>query len=282
MFDGTNLFWVIAAGTMAFRGVSAQAGPIASSRDLSGAVVDSFGVPISYAYVSSANTSATVTNSTGQFTLKVESRNGTVILGARRIGYSPVQMTIRTDSLGGRPVRIEMLPIATQLNRVVVTSNADGYHEDLDKAGYYRRLGRAIDGSFISPREVERRNPSSVTQLLGSATGLRILSGNGKAGKNNIPLGRGGMCAMGLVVDNTNRKYNKPSVESLRPRIPGNNGRSVTALHNPPGGTETFDDMIPPSQVLAIEVYPSASSVPNEFQHHVDGCGLVVVWTKYR
>jgi hypothetical protein len=44
----------------------------------------------------------------------------------------------------------------------------------------------------------------------------------------------------------------------------------------------TLDEIVTPSMIAAIEVYPSATSVPTSLQQHTDGCGLIVAWTRYQ
>jgi hypothetical protein len=88
---------------------------------------------------------------------------------------------------------------------------------------------------------------------------------------------------MGLVIDNQLTLYKAPNPGTIRPGLSAMAGKGSPLYgRTDTGNYDPFDLTIPIGQVKAIEVYPSPSSVPNELAHHVEGCGLIVVWTKYR
>jgi hypothetical protein len=258
----------------------------ASDQFIHGTVRDTKGAPVPFAYVFAAGISA-VTSQSGAFTIKTSGQLpvGTVVT-VRRLGFSPSSVVF-TDSLS-RNIGITLSPLETALATVTVIGKTGDYDEYLDRFGYYRRSAKAVDGTFISDADIIRRNPMHVTQVLRNIAGVRVISRAGKAGQNDFPVGRGGLCALGLVVDNQRVRYHKPSNADLQPRM----ATSMLKGSPPPlandgiisGNTSgSFDEMIGINQVKAIEVYPSAASVPNDLQQHiVDGCGLVVVWTKYQ
>ena len=117
-------------------------------------------------------------------------------------------------------------------------------------------MAKAVEGSFLTDRDIEKRNVMRATQLFQTLPGVRLAPGSGRGGPKggDSPVGRGGRCKLGLVV----------------------NGQLM-----PYGETESFDDLVPIHAVGGIEVYPSAESVPSTLQGYVKGCGLVVVWIKY-
>jgi hypothetical protein len=43
-------------------------------------------------------------------------------------------------------------------------------------------------------------------------------------------------------------------------------------------GYTSLDDMVPPQQVAAIEVYAGVAGAPAQYQSN--GCGVILVWTK--
>lgn len=255
------------------------------TRDIKGQVIDSLGGPIAYAYVYVRGSDvSTISNSAGAFRLRSVFPEGDITIGARRIGYAPMETVI--PNRASADLRIVLQGISTTLSTVEVSGRRNNYDEDLDRAGYYKRMSLGIGGAFITPEVIARRNPVLVTQLLENVSGIRLavassISSREMGGRTNFPLGRGGACAMGLVIDNVRFRYKAPSANDLQPRL-RRSSSSPPPVHNSGGGVaDSFDDMIPIGQVRAIEVYPSAHTVPTEFYRHVSDCGLVVVWTKY-
>jgi hypothetical protein len=120
--------------------------------------------------------------------------------------------------------------------------------------------------------------------MLTDVRSIRVEREYGKRGKRTYVLGRGGICTLGLVIDGQRIETASPGNESVQPRMrtsiaggmPSTQARSSAVI------TESIDDLVPVNMIGAIEVYPSAASVPNEFNHHTDGCGLIVVWTRFR
>jgi hypothetical protein len=47
-------------------------------------------------------------------------------------------------------------------------------------------------------------------------------------------------------------------------------------------GASTIRDLIAPVDIGGVEVYNSGMFVPPEFAMYARGCGVVVLWTKYR
>jgi hypothetical protein len=88
---------------------------------------------------------------------------------------------------------------------------------------------------------------------------------------------------LGVVLDGQRVEIQSPPPEAFQPRIQANvAGRPTFSLQNPSEGNNTsIDELVAASGIKAIEVYPSAASVPTEFQMHAKGCGLIVIWTKY-
>ena len=42
----------------------------------------------------------------------------------------------------------------------------------------------------------------------------------------------------------------------------------------------TLDDVVNPAMIEGIEVYPSATDAPIEFQSITKACGTIVIWTR--
>lgn len=251
---------------------------------LSGKVVDQDGKPIPYAHLYEKGTGvATVTSSRGEFAFATVAPGNRGTLAIRRIGYRPLDTTLVVEESPHPGVELVLHPIASQLDTITIRATGSDYDDYLDRSGFYRRMSHKVDGTFLSRREIEKRNATEMSAVLRNVAGVRVVSRGGRGGKNNFVLGRGGICALGLVVDGRRMEVSVPPREAFQPRITAIvGGRSTSATETKRAGDATMDELIPPDMVSGIEVYPSAASVPNQFVHHVDGCGLVVVWTNYR
>lgn len=255
---------------------------LVSGHKLSGVVADIAGDPIPFAFVALANGASVVADGRGRFTTMLPRGVERVSVLVRRIGFRPAD-TVLAIAGDDRVHTIVLAPIGALLDTVRIDA-ASGYDEFLDRSGYYRRLANKVDGTFISYDQIERRNATEVSAVLRDVPGVRVRSGGGRAGRNNLVLGRGGLCALGLVIDGKRVEIETPPKESFQPRITSMQGGPRGSATMPRGmpGAGTLDELVPVSMIAAIEVYPSATSVPNSLQHHVDACGLIVVWTRYQ
>jgi len=260
-----------------------QAIPKNGTAALTGRVVDRQGKAIPYAHIFEILTGTTaITSRLGEFQFPSLGPRDSAILAVRRIGYRPLDTALAL--IGEEPVRVDlpMDEISKQLEAVTVRVSGSDYDEYLDRSGFYRRMARNVDGAFISSKEIDRRNATALTGLLRDVPGIHVESMAGRGGKNNFVLGRGRICALGLVIDGQKVDIRVPPRENFQPRITSIiGGTSVPPTHARRVET-TMDELVPPSMVAAIEIYPSAASVPNPLSHHVDGCGLIAVWTRYQ
>lgn len=110
----------------------------------------------------------------------------------------------------------------------------------------------------------------------------RAMAVSNPAGQSRLSVGSG---TSSVVIDGQRVEVSSPPLESIQPRITSMmGGRPLAAVHKRAGSgpdNPSLDEIISPSMIAAIEVYPSAASVPNELQHHTDGCGLILAWTRY-
>lgn len=252
--------------------------------EISGVVVEDSGRPVAYAYLFVAGRSTAITTGDGKFQLSGLDSNSSVVIGLRRIGYIPLDTTISIASERSVVVRLQMRRLVSQLDTVLVKATRSEYDDYLDRAGFYQRMSKRIDGTFLSHRDIEKRNSLTLTSVLRDVNGVKVVSRSGKGGRNGYVVGRGGLCALGLVLDGQRVEINNPPIEAIQPRITSIIGsRPVSAVETKRAGfgAESLDQLVNLSAVSAVEVYPSASSVPNGLQHHAQGCGLIVVWTSF-
>lgn len=256
--------------------------PAQQGASLKGIVVDGEGNPVPFAYISADNGASTVSGVDGQFALRNAGTSRNLLISARRLGFAPTRQSILLDS--GAFIRLALNPLPAGLPDVEVRAEPGGYDEYLDRSGFYRRVAKAVDGTFINREKIDKRNPSELSAMLTDVRSVRVEREYGKRGKSTYVLGRGGVCTMGLVVDGQRIEINSPSNESVQARIrsPLSRGTPSTQPRGGAGITESIDDIVPVNMIGAIEVYPNAAAVPNEFSHLTDACGLVVVWTRFR
>jgi outer membrane cobalamin receptor len=143
---------------------------------------------------------------------------------------------------------------------VVVQRNSSSFDQRMAE---FRRRRRAGGGVFLERAEIERRNPRTLTDLLRTVPGVRVLpQGTGfryvSSHFRRVGEGTGqgtgsshdGACDMMLYID---------------------------GLPFPSDGGEV-DSRVRVEDIAAAEVYVSAGSVPRQFAGTSAACGVIVVW----
>ena len=225
-----------------------------STATLAGTVVDSGGRPLRGADVRTADGALrTVSGDSGQFVLH-GFKPGKRDMIVRVLGYGPATFT--TDFRPGRTrrVRIVLTAATVQLSTIVVLDSISD--PLLAETGFFQRK-RTGWGTFITPAEIQRRNPGRASDMLRMVSGMEIRSA-GRFG--TLPISRRAMSFSGLCLMNVYVDGNKVAVNSSMP----------------------LEDAVSGSEIGAMEVYPSASETPPEFSGLGASapCGAVVIWTK--
>ena len=198
--------------------------------------------------------SRALTAEDGAFELAVPAP-GQYRIRAQRIGYvmatSPPLDLVQSRSL---VVEFRLSAAAVPLAPITVVGREAMRDPRLEFMDYYER--KAIYGKegmgfahFLDGEELERRIAFSVLDLLRDLPGIRVGAAGGRSGRRLVVTGRRG-CRLAFYLDGT------------RVRVP-------------------VDEMILPSAIVAIEVYPG-SVVPGEYLGFGLGCGAVAVWTGIR
>ena len=207
---------------------------------LRGYVVDADGKPVPYVHVSEAASERyVVSDGNGWFVLALPIQRAQSI-SARRIGYRPLEMQLGSRSEQEKLLRL-VLGEGTPALRTAGALN--GYSELLDRSGYYRRMAVAIDGTFMTPDQIRRRDSNGTVGLLRGVAGINVVSRGSGQVRPSVARSNSG-CTLGVVMD----------------------------------GKRAADETLPSSVSGAMEIYPNAAAVPEEFRQHVNGCGLVVIW----
>ena len=253
--------------TMSFLAAGLLAGSAAHAQDRVLRVVSSDSEPIAYAFVQANGGHAQLTDESGRVNIG-SGKKQTLTIEVRRIGYTPFYGKIDfPDTAVTIPVVLPSL--AQQLGSVRVT--AGKIKSSLELNGFYRRW---LDGQkgvtsavFIGPEEIEKRNTSRMSALLGGVTG--VSTSRTSNGNTVMTSSSGGSCPMAIIVD----------------------GRQVC----PAGGcnfqdyshgltdmnTVLIDQVIDINSVAGVELYKRGGNMPSDF--HVDGeCGAIALWTGSR
>jgi hypothetical protein len=228
---------------------------------LSGVVRDERGQPMPNARLTIWGTdSETTTDSRGRFWLG-DLPGGTQTVEVRAIGFQPVERVMALSADDPATVDIALRERVTELEGVRVTATAVRARF----APFYERMRdaeRGINhGYFITPQDMERRRPTLITNMFEGLAGIRVEQLPGSIDpKLKIVRGAlreaGGYCLMTIYLDGI--------------RVAGTAG----------GGHDGINQLIDPSTVAAMEVYPRPVSAPPHYQSLNGTCGVILIWTK--
>ncbi|HYW33423.1 MAG TPA: carboxypeptidase regulatory-like domain-containing protein [Gemmatimonas sp.] len=210
-----------------------------------GTVVNSAGVPVEGAYVAVSGTAfVTETNDAGEFLFPAIDA-GARMLRVRRLGFRPDSVAVTATAGRNASVVVTLQPVAVQLTAVEVRGRPELTGP---MGGFYRR--RSIGtGRYFTAEDIDRRNPSRLTDLLRGVPGLAVAN----RVQGNVRI-RGSRCAPVIFFD----------------------GQALSSVE--------FDlDAVDPRSFEGIEVYSGSASVPVEFQRTFrvsSSCGTIMLWSK--
>ncbi len=234
----------------------------AQSQTIRGRVMESQSIqPVEFAGVMLLDTTftavaGTATNAIGAFTLEVPGPGAYYVL-TESLGYSSsIDGILELGEGGSVTVEIYLKPKPIVLDSIKVAVARAQIFQHLDGAGFNQRMATGI-GHFISPEEIERRDPRYMVDLFRSAPGVRLIGGGGFSGTglefvNGSP--GGATCSPQIYVD-------------------GIRVNADTAW----GGLEGVVDI---SQIAAVELYTRASNVPLQWVGTGSACGVALLWTR--
>jgi hypothetical protein len=223
--------------------------------------------PIAYAFVQANGGHAQLTDENGRVSMG-SGKKQTLTIEVRRIGFTPFYGKIDFPDTG--IVIPVMLPSLTQqLGSVNIVARKS--RSSLEMSGFYRRWLNGQKGVtsavFIGPEEIEKRNTSRVSAILGGVTGVSM-SRTSNA-NTVVTSSSGGSCPMAIIIDG--RQVCPASGCSFQ-----DYSRGLTDLNS-----VLIDQVLDINSVAGIEVYRRGGNMPTDF--HVDGeCGAVAIWTGTR
>jgi hypothetical protein len=167
--------------------------------------------------------------------------SGMVPLRFRRIGYTMQFFDVDTRIQSSRSLDIVLTTVPNELEEVVISGN------DLGKLrGFYeRKQQRGSFAKFLEADEIRKLGPTYPSDLFRTVPGISIRAASGG---NSIRI-RG--CQPMVFLDGQ--------------RVPG----------------AELDEVIQPTEIAAIEFYPSSAGIPAQYLERTNRlCGSVLVWTR--
>ena len=167
-------------------------------------------------------------------------QTGSVALTVRRMGYTAKTINMDVPPAGvPAAVEVELEEIPSDIASVIVESSKQHLEQ------FYERKASNNFAKFFERKDIQRRNPFYLSEMVGTVSGASISS---KGGGNRILL-RG--CQPMVWVDGM--------------RAPG----------------AELDDVARPGDIAGMEVYPSNAGLPAEYQDRNNRlCGAIMVWTE--
>jgi len=167
-----------------------------------------------------------------------------ITIDVRRLGYRPAQLVVRSAD---KPVEIRLSSAGLSLVPIQIRAQRERYTGRL--AGYFSRLERRTQGVFITREDLEREQPTQLTDMLQRTPGVRVTRG-------------------------------RPGAQSIRLR--GRDCRPLIWLDGAamPAGDVDLDSFSP-SSLEGIELYLGASA-PAGYQaaRGQSECGTVLLWSR--
>ncbi len=212
------------------------------------------GRPVMGARVSVVGTTlAATTDASGRLRM-VGLPAGTQTVEVRRLGYASRLGLVKVQP--GEAVSaaftldVEAIPVAAI--EVKAEARRDFGAEYLERAGFDRRR-RTGFGAFITRAELEKQNPSYLSDALRRVSGVR-LAPRSQRGDSYATMARSGArnCPIQYYVDGA----------TIGP------GFNIDEIHA--------------RDVQGLEIYRGGSQVPPEFNRRTAGCGVIVIWTRPR
>jgi hypothetical protein len=166
---------------------------------------------------------------------------GVVPLRVRRLGYAMQYLDVDSRLPGAATLEIVLKTVPNDLDDVTVEGLEQGKLHEY----YERKLNRGTFGRFLEQRDIRKLGPMHASELFRTVPGIVISTASGG---NTIRI-RG--C--------------QPMVWLDGQRVPG----------------AELDEVIQPTEIAAIEFYPSNAGIPAQYLERTNRlCGLVLVWTR--
>lgn len=209
------------------------------------------GRPISTAEVTVVQTNqTTTTDANGMFVLD-RLPPGEVALAVEHLSFAPEGHVFRTEPGRAYEIQATMAADAIPLEGIQVSVRSQTWFSQME--GLRVRMQTGLRGDFVTASEIEARGYPPVEETIRQLPGVRIL----KASAFDYDI-RFRDCEQQPVVFVDGIQTNQPE-----------DGEPLRILK-----------MVHSMDILAVEVYRGAASVPAEFAGPDAMCGALVIWTK--
>ncbi len=237
---------ILAAADAAEREAAHSIRALRDARTVRGIVFDSLGDVVADADIALLGTDLTArTDTAGGFDI-TDASPGAYVVRARRLGFTPAFGKVSvTDSAPPARLELWMKPMGQRLAKVTVRAT----RWSTAALAEFERRRRLYNGVFIRQEELERAAGGRVSSLFYGRNGFTVVGTGANAGSIR---GRKG-CQSEVLL----------------------NGIMIREA--------TVDDLVSPSDVIAIEAYNSAINVPVDLLGRgvrEGTCGIIAVWTR--
>jgi hypothetical protein len=186
---------------------------------------------------------------------------GRWVIGIRVLGFRPESVGVLAAVLPENIPVVTMHRIVQNLAPVAVTAVLTS--KDSAKLRDIEHRMRTANGTLILGEDLTVRNAKLGSDPLAMARGFRWKS-------KTVVEARGGC-----------RSYPRSDSMVVNPRASRRQKFIAVYLDGGrlPGGLESINRMVPPSDILAIEAYPDVVSAPFIWRTN-DACAVIAYWTK--
>ena len=187
----------------------------------------------------------------GEFSLGGVSA-GTRALALRQVGYAAETVAVDLEAHRTKQVLVTLRPTVPVIDTVRVIGQKI---RQLDQVGFNDRRIRG-DGQYITAEEIEKRNPSRLTDILNGKRGIQIYKG---------------------VASNTRGLTTVVASVGIEKNYCIGFQVFVDAVPMP----IPFDlDQISPRTIAGIEIYSGTATVPPLLRGGNTTCGVIALWTR--
>ncbi|MEX1184426.1 MAG: carboxypeptidase-like regulatory domain-containing protein [Gemmatimonadota bacterium] len=241
---------------------------------VSGHVVDEAGNPIADARIALApveprpyGAANRVSGEDGSYRFE-DLAADTYVISVEATGFGAAEHEVTIVTASDVTVIFRLSPSAIQLEPLVAVAERDAWFMD----GFEERRAEAkTHTGFFTHDEMEEMNAKYITEVLWTVPGVNVRS------RSMIFAAPGGS-SRGPYAWSRPRPLEEGG--ALRPLVgPGCLALFVNGHHV--GGAVPYDEIFPPKDIAALEVYGLQHGVPAQF-HRPGSCGALVVWLRER
>lgn len=212
----------------------------------------------------------------GEFRMVLDDGVPVAYLSVERLGYTGAVSDALDLSEGTKRVEILLPSEAIEIAPVLVV--VEGRVPSLEREGFYARA-TSRPGLFLRRDDIDAVAAARTSDLLERAPGVRSFTDPLRGDLRRrivftrLTLGNGERCYPSLYVDGQMVRVGGArdtpdalTIEGIKPEA----GEEVPSL----------DELIPPHEIEAVEMYPTPGQVPQRFTRPGTRCGVIVVWTR--